>query len=230
MAAPHPLVSKFAINDLDNVGLKDSSTLGKFFTENSSLKQKYGGMKVNHEQFSKTVNDMKTNEILTDGAKQLNIGTVGERILDSFTTQANALKGDLQSLHSHQESQLFSNSAGLSPQQLQLLGVIGEHFMKDGQGMKYLDSTPFVEAPMTFLAKSGVLGQETGQLIIEKMDAKHSQDVLDNMAATTKAIAALDHAVEQEGYIIGYHSPAPQHMQRLRASKASDELKQVYGF
>jgi len=219
MAAPHPLVSKMALHDLDNVGLKDSSTLGKFFEKGSTLSQKYGGMIVNHEQFSKTVNDMRSNEILTDAAKQLNIGTVGEKILDSFRTQANALKGDLQSLHSHQESQLFSNSAGLSPQQLQLLGVIGDHFAKDGQGIKYLDSTTFVEAPLTFLALSGVLGQETGRLIIDKMDAKYSQDVLDNMAATTKAIAALDHTVEQEGYIVGYHSPAPQHMARLRASK-----------
>ncbi len=232
MAALHPLLPTMSTNNLDNIGFRKNSTLDKFFTTHDSLRQKFNGMEVNHQQFQKVVNSMEGNDLLTDGAKSLNIGTVGEKILNSFTTQADALRKDIKGLYNHQEASLYSNAIGLTPQQLQLMGVIGDKFMKDGveKGMDYLRATPYVEAPITFLAKAGVLGADISGTIIEKMNRQHTPDVLESMKDTAKALEALESTVSIEKIIIDYHSPRPEQMKSLKASKASKEMQDLYKY
>ena len=212
---------------MHNTGLsKDGITatfLANHHLDNAGMK--YNGLQVNHSQFENFYNKIMGDIKMTENAQMLAIGRKGQAVLKGFNTQANAVLKELEGFHKHLESKLYSNSAGMTAEQTQLLGVISKQF--DTEGLAYLDRSPFVSAPVTFLAKAGVLPHGSGEMVIETVNRKFSADTLESMAGTEKAIKAMKNTIEQENDIIAYHSPEPEHMRKLELSDASKELQQM---
>ena len=212
---------------MHNTGLGKGSRLATFFAKRDlgTANQKYNGLSINHEQFENFYNKIMGDMTMTENAQMLAIGRKGSAVLKGFNTQANTVLKELEGFHKHLESTLYSNKATMTAEQTQLLGVISKQF--DEEGLGYLTRSPFVSAPVTFLAKAGILPAGTGELVIETVNNKFSSDVLANMKDTGMAINAIKDTIQQENDIIAYHSPEEGHMKKLELSDASQELQQM---
>jgi hypothetical protein len=219
----HPL----AKDNLDNIGLKDDGKLGQFLKNRGldTASKHFNGLAVNHEAFVTAQNKVSNDPAFSKDHKDLMIGTKGETVLQAFEKQANSMMQDIQGYRNHLDRSLYTNTIGLDNAQQQMVGLIGKQFNEEG--LAYLDRSEYAQPVVTLLAKAGVLEEGIGEMVIEKMNNKHSADTLRDMTEADEAITALESAVETERQIIEYHSPLPHKLEALRNSSALEEVRKI---
>lgn len=211
----------------DNAGLKPNSKIGTFLKDKKvdSMSRAFKAMQNSHNETFSSFSKIDADKTLTKEAKDLVKGSIGIKAKEEFKNHATRLRGDAQGMLKSLNESLYTNTATIDQNQVMMIGLVGEQLKEEG--LAYLDRSDYVHPIAVMMAKAQLLPHGQSEMVLDKLNRKHSSETLSNIKATEDLLTSIDFAIEEEDKLITANTPADDELKALQASSALTEVRKL---